>query len=67
MIPTRLLDLPFNTPYLVAMLAHGYRPGPEWYDPAKIADPAVRDFMPRVKLEIDRAGRRGAAREGDGG
>lgn len=51
--PDTLLDLPFNTPYLVAMLAHGYRPGPEWYDPAKIADPVVRDFMPRVKLEID--------------
>ena len=51
--PDTLLDLPFNTPYLVAMLAHGYRPGPEWYDPKKIADPSVRDFMPRVRLEMD--------------
>ncbi|RHW26231.1 hypothetical protein D0Z08_14740 [Nocardioides immobilis] len=51
--PDTLLDLPFNTPYLIAMLAYGYPPGPEWYDPQKIADPSVRDFMQRVRLEID--------------
>jgi hypothetical protein len=29
------------------------RPGPDWYDLKKIADPAVRGFMPLVKLEVD--------------
>ena len=51
--PDTLLDVPFNTPYLIAMLAHGVPPGPEWYDLEKLADPAVRGFMPRVRLEID--------------
>lgn len=47
------LDIPFNTPYLIAMLAHGYTPGPEWFRPEHFTEPSVAAFMPRVRLELD--------------
>lgn len=49
------LDIPFNAPYLVAMLAHGYTPGPEWFRPEHFNEPSVAAFMPKVTLELDEA------------
>jgi len=49
------LDIPFNTPYLVSMLAHGYTPGPEWFRAEHFTEPSVAAFMHKVRLELDEA------------
>jgi 2-methylcitrate dehydratase PrpD len=51
--PAAPLNLVFNAPYQVAMVALGIPPGPAWYDPARFGDPAVRDLMHKVSLEND--------------
>jgi 2-methylcitrate dehydratase PrpD len=50
-----VLEIPFNAPYLIAMLAHGYSPGPEWYWPEHFDEPSIVRFMQRVQLELDEA------------
>jgi 2-methylcitrate dehydratase PrpD len=49
------LDVPFNTPYLISMLAHCYPTGPEWFRPQHFTEPSVNRLMQRVRLELDEA------------
>ena len=51
--PAEPLNLVFNAPYQVAMLALGVPPGPAWYKPARFGDPTVRALMQRVSLAND--------------
>ena len=51
--PAEPLNLVFNAPYQIAMVALGVSPGPAWYEPARFGSAAVRDLMRRVSLEND--------------
>lgn len=53
--PAEPLNLVFNAPYQVAMVALGVPAGPAWYDPVRFGDPVVRDLMQRVSVENDPA------------
>ncbi|MDD5095083.1 MAG: hypothetical protein PHV74_12025 [Dehalococcoidia bacterium] len=47
------LNLQFSVPYLISLAALGVKPGPDWYHPDKLTDSEVREFMGKVKIEID--------------
>jgi len=53
--PAEPLNLVFNAPYQVAMVALGVRAGPAWFDPARFDDGRVLALMRRVSLERDSA------------
>ncbi|MBI2858005.1 MAG: MmgE/PrpD family protein [Chloroflexi bacterium] len=49
--PATLVNLQFNTPYLLAVAALGVKPGPAWYAPELLLDPRIRAFMARVRIQ----------------
>jgi 2-methylcitrate dehydratase PrpD len=53
MDPAESLNLVFNAPYQLALVALGVPPGPAWYDPLHLARTEVREFAQRVTLEHD--------------
>ncbi|OZI28647.1 hypothetical protein CAL18_01940 [Bordetella genomosp. 7] len=44
------IEAQMNVPYAVAMVALGFKSGPEWHDDAAMNDPRVREFMQRVTV-----------------
>jgi 2-methylcitrate dehydratase PrpD len=51
--PATPLNLVFNAPYQLALLASRVPPGPDWFDQVWLTEPAVLDFMRRVRIEVD--------------
>lgn len=49
--PRHWNDVTWSVPYGIALAALGVPPGPEWYDPARLADPRVHRLADRVRLE----------------
>ena len=51
-----IVDGQFSIPHLIALAARGGPPGPRWHTPEALADPAIRAFSDRVRVDVfDRA------------
>ena len=46
------IDAQFSGPYCIALAAMNYKPGPAWQDTQALTDPAIHDFMHRVKMHV---------------
>ena len=44
------VDAQFSTPYTIALAVFGYAPGPAWQSKEAMNDPAIKAFMPKVKM-----------------
>jgi 2-methylcitrate dehydratase PrpD len=51
--PENIVDAEFSMPYTMAAVLVGIPPGPQWFSPAIMNDPGIRDMMDRVALEVD--------------
>jgi 2-methylcitrate dehydratase PrpD len=51
--PNNLVDAQFSLPYAVAVILHGERAGPHWYEPRLFDSPAIRATMRKVTLRLD--------------
>lgn len=51
--PHNLVDAQFSTPYAVALIMHGERAGPHWYEPALFDSPVIRATMKKVTVRLD--------------
>ncbi len=65
--PASVVDAEFSAPYIAAVAALGYRPGPEWLGERLLGDPAVLELASRVELVpaadlTERFGRRAGVR-----
>jgi len=51
--PVTLVDAEMSTPYGIAMVLMGVKPGPIWFDDRNLRDPNVLSLTKRVTVEID--------------
>jgi len=51
--PHNLVDAEFSMPYAVALILHGEKPGPHWYDPPLFHSPVIRQTMRKVTVRLD--------------
>ncbi len=51
--PHNLVDAQFSMPYAVALILHGEKPGPHWYDPPLFHSPLIRQTMRKVTVRLD--------------
>lgn len=51
--PATLVDAEMSTPYTIAMILSGIRPGPEWFEDRILRDPEVLNLAKKVKIQID--------------
>jgi len=51
--PANLVDAEFSTPYAIAMILLGLKPGPKWFDDQTLRDPAVLSLAKRIRVEVD--------------
>ena len=51
--PHNLVDAQFSTPYAVALILHGEKAGPHWYEPALFDSKAIRRTMKKVTVRLD--------------
>lgn len=51
--PHNLVDAQFSVPYAVAVILHGEKAGPHWYEPALFDSPVIRTIMRKVTVVLD--------------
>jgi 2-methylcitrate dehydratase PrpD len=51
--PHNLVDAQFSLPYAVAVVMHGEKAGPHWYEPALFDSPNIRTTMKKVTVVLD--------------
>jgi 2-methylcitrate dehydratase PrpD len=51
--PVTLVDGEFSTPYTVAMVLAGVKPGPQWYSDRNLRNPRILSLAKRVRVEVD--------------
>jgi|GEM_PF-165577 len=51
--PHNLVDAQFSLPYAVALILHGEKAGPHWYEPALFDSPVIRTTMRKVTVVLD--------------
>jgi 2-methylcitrate dehydratase PrpD len=51
--PATLVDGEMSTPYTVAMVLLGIKPGPDWFSDRTLRDPKALSLAKKVKIEVD--------------
>jgi 2-methylcitrate dehydratase PrpD len=50
---TNIVDFQFGLPYVLAVVAHGIRPGVEWQDMDTLKDPKIQSFAEKVSVIVN--------------